>query len=235
MTFLTDNLEFPSKRVTFDLWIPATGSHMRSVSIGSFAPEAVIDISIPTKSFSQGSVTVLSKSASGAGSINVQLASAPQKQVLTVRGSAPTKVGEFKKEIELEEWFPDQPALGKGTLDLDLVGRVLARWTVPPGGFYAGFVPLDGNQGTINLSIERNSAVAIEKHRVSDISLAFSEDWLTLERFSAQQDRIQLAIDVNVSKVRHLGPVQSSMDVTIKYSDGSVENFSTKLFAYLKR
>jgi uncharacterized protein DUF1573 len=233
VVFNTDIREFPNKRVSFEAWVPASGSRHRKIFLNSFYAEEPIHAEVPVSSFSQGVVELLKGTSDNDEAITTHFADASREPTLVVAGTAPDSVGSFAKKVEFRESFPDEPSLGEGIVELELTGEVVPRWTVPRE-LYAGFVSLGSDGGIVTLSIDRNFALAEKSAPVLNVSAVPKEEWLSVETKSVAKDKIELDARIDGEMLGKSGAVRSDLSLKVTYSDEKTESYSTAVCMFVE-
>ena len=91
------------------------------------------------------------------------------------------------------------------------------------------------DRGIISIIVERNSAAQGDMKVVSNVLASFGEEWLSLVEYSVTSTELELKLQVDEHKLPRLGAVQSSMELTIEYADGTNEQYGTDVFAHIMK
>jgi hypothetical protein len=231
---VTDSTAFPQKRVSMAALVPASGVYQRRVDIGVFHPGDAIDFETPSTSFSRGLVELGREGTDDSG-VAVDLVPQPSDETrLVVTGTAPQVRGEFLRQVSFRESFPDEPALGEGVIELQLVGTVVPKWDVK-AELYAGFVSLSKDRGRLTLQIENNAARTTRRTIApTGVRIAIQEDWLSLEDYNLSSDGAKLVFRIHEQNLGKLGAQKAPMEFVVDYADGLTETYSTTVFAHIE-
>ena len=231
---VTDSAGFPQKRLSLAALVPASGVYQRQVDIGVFHPGDAIDSETPSTSFSRGLVELV-REVNDESSVGVDLVpQAGDETRLVVTGTAPQVRGEFLRQVSLRESFPDEPALGEGVIELQLLGTVVPRWDVEPE-LYGGFVSLSEDRGRFQLQIKNNAARTTRRTIAPrGVRIVLQEDWLSLEDYNLTSEGVELVFQIQEQHLEELGAQKATMEFVVDYAEGLTETYSTTVFAHIE-
>jgi hypothetical protein len=167
--------------------------------------------------------------------VAVELVPQPDDETrLVATGTAPHVPGEFSRKVSLRESFPDEPALGEGVIELELVGTVVPRWDVQPE-VYAGFVSLSRDRGRLSLHIDNNAARTTRRTIApSGVRAVLQEDWLSLKDYHLSSEGVELVFQIHEQNLGTLGAQKTAMEFVVDYADELAETYVTAVFAHIE-
>ncbi len=230
---ITDNPSFPLKRISFDAVAPAFGTRERSFSIGTFYPEAVINLEMPVKSVTFGSIEPIVAELEDKGvGITAKVVNHQNGQsVLAIKGIAPNSPGVFSQKILFREVIPGDATLTEGHVELELSGSVVARWAVQRE-YYCGFLSFDRNDPVLTVNIDRNVATKEEEERdVARVLVTSNDEWIYSVGCTVD-DKIRIRLVVDSGRYKNVGASQASIGIRIEYRDGKSESYASKVYFY---